>query len=64
MICTFIIAYSIHSNMLALLYRPTTKASLLSSLLFKFSKKEKKSKKGEGAPKVLAKTETDYMSGP
>lgn len=50
--------------MLALLRRPITTTSLLSPLGFNFSKKEKKGKKGEGAPKVLAKKETDYMSGP
>jgi hypothetical protein len=48
--------------MFALLRRPITTESLLSPLAFNFSKKEKKSNKG--APKVPAKTETDYMSGP
>lgn len=50
--------------MFALLRRPLTAKSLLSPLGFNFSKKEKKSKKGEGAPKVPAKKEADYMSGP
>ncbi len=49
--------------MLALLRHPITTA-LRSRLVFGFSKKEKKGKKGEGAPRVAAKTEVDYMSGP